>query len=157
MKLGLLREGQLVEQEIIPAESQFGLASRLPDLARALRGLVTNQKLRLMDCSGVAVSFPSLVDTYSGKILAEYGKYRDAPFVYLRAWARRELELPLAIENDARMALIGEWRCGAAVGCNDFVMVTLGTGIGTAAVIEGKVLRGKHGQAGCLSGHLSVR
>jgi glucokinase len=77
--------------------------------------------------------------------------------VDLRAWARQELGLPLAIENDARMALIGEWRHGAGRGSDDVVMITLGTGLGTSAVVEGRVVRGRHGQAGCLGGHFTVR
>jgi glucokinase len=67
------------------------------------------------------------------------------------------LGLPLAIENDARMALIGEWRAGAGRGVDNLAMITLGTGLGTSAVIEGRVLRGKHGQAGVLCGHFTVR
>ena len=60
----------------------------------------------------------------------------------------------MRIENDARMALLGEFYAGAARGFTDVVMMTLGTGIGGAAMIEGKLLRGKHAQAGCLGGHL---
>lgn len=157
MKLGLLRDGQLAAQDVIPAHSQLGLAPRLPDLAAALRRLCAAQGLQLCDCAGVAVSFPSLVDPATGRILAEYGKYRDAPGLNLRDWAQQELGLPLAIENDARMALIGEWRHGAGRGCDDFVMMTLGTGLGTSALVQGRVLRGKHGQAACLSGHSTVR
>jgi glucokinase len=67
------------------------------------------------------------------------------------------LNLPLAIENDARSALLGEWRHGAGRGVDNAVMMTLGTGLGTAALIEGRVLRGRHGQAGVLGGHLTVR
>ena len=43
---------------------------------------------------------------------------------------------------------------GAARGFTDVVMMTLGTGIGGVAMIEGKLLRGKHAQAGCLGGHI---
>lgn len=157
MKLGLLRDGVLAAQAVIPAHSQQGLAPRLPDLAAALHRCCAAQALRPSDCAGLAISFPSLVDPATGRVLAEYGKYRDAPGLDLRAWAQSELGLPLAIDNDARMALIGEWRHGAARGCDDFVMMTLGTGLGTSALIQGHVLRGKHGQAGCLSGHLTVR
>ena len=55
------------------------------------------------------------------------------------------------------MALIGEWRAGAGRGCNDLVMMTLGTGLGVSAIVEGRVLRGRHGQAGVLDGHMTVR
>jgi glucokinase len=57
------------------------------------------------------------------------------------------------MENDTRLALLGEWRAGAGAGCDNLVLVTLGTGLGTAAIIEGKLLKGIHGQAGVLGGH----
>jgi glucokinase len=66
------------------------------------------------------------------------------------------LNLSFRLENDARMALLGEVYAGAAVAFSDVVMMTLGTGIGGTAMIEGKLLRGKHSQAGCLGGHLPV-
>jgi glucokinase len=52
------------------------------------------------------------------------------------------------------MALLGESYAGAARGFSDVVMMTLGTGIGGVAMIEGKLLHGKHAQAGCLGGHI---
>jgi glucokinase len=119
--------------------------------------LLGELQLAPTDCAGIAVAFPSLIDPSSGRVLAEYGKFADAPQLDLRAWARAEFGLPLAIENDARMALIGEWRAGAGRGVDNLVMITLGTGLGTSAVIEGRVLRGVHGQAGVLGGHLTVR
>jgi glucokinase len=54
------------------------------------------------------------------------------------------------MENDARCALIGEWQFGKGKGYNNVVLMTIGTGVGSSAVIEGNVLRGKHFQAGCL-------
>src|SRR5262249_29473232 len=103
------------------------------------------------------MAFPSLIDSRTGRVLAAYGKYADAPQIDLPQWSRKTLRLPLIIENDARMALLGEWQAGAGRGCDDLVMVTLGTGIGTAALIEGIVVRGRHGQAGVLGGHLTVQ
>src|ERR1019366_9751574 len=52
--------------------------------------------------------------------------------------------------------LVGEWKHGAGRSSDNVVMITLGTGIGTAAIIEGKLLRGAHGQAGVLGGHSTV-
>ncbi|MGB0051382.1 MAG: ROK family protein, partial [Terracidiphilus sp.] len=75
----------------------------------------------------------------------------------LQSWSRESLGLPLFAENDARMALLGEAYAGAGRGFENTVMITLGTGIGGVAMIEGKLLRGKHAQAGCIGGHLPVR
>jgi glucokinase len=157
IKLGVALDGRMLAQHAIPAHADRGLGPRLPALAAALREVAVQAGVGVADCAGLGVSFASLVDNATGRVLAEYGKYRDAPSLDLRSWAKSELGLPLAIENDARMALIGEWRHGAGRGCNNLVMMTLGTGLGTATVIQGQVLRGVHGQAGCLGGHLTVR
>ena len=60
------------------------------------------------------------------------------------------------MDNDARMAIVGEWQYGAGKGCDNLVMVTIGTGIGCGVIIQGKILTGAHFQAGCLGGHLIV-
>jgi glucokinase len=54
------------------------------------------------------------------------------------------------------MALLGEWQYGAGRAYNNLVMVTLGTGIGSAVLINGLLLKGKHFQAGNLGGHFVV-
>jgi glucokinase len=54
------------------------------------------------------------------------------------------------------MVLLGERNCGAARGFDDVVILTLGTGVGAAAMMGGHLLRGKHFQAG-LGGHFPVR
>lgn len=157
MKIGIVRDGVVIAQTAAPANSKAGLAPRLPVLKAAWLRLLEESQLSLGHCAGISVAFPSLVDAKSGRVLAEYGKYADAMSLDLRTWAKQELNLPLAIENDARMALVGEWRCGAASGSDNVVMITLGTGLGTAAIIQGQLLRGQHGQAGVLGGHSTVR
>ena len=60
------------------------------------------------------------------------------------------------MENDARMALLGEQYAGSVRGVQDIAMITLGTGIGAAAMMLGKLVRGAHAQAACLGGHMPV-
>jgi len=156
VKLGLVRQGQVLAQDILASDSEQGMASRLPAIAESLRRLAAAQGIRIADCAGLSISVPSLIDPGTGRIRSEFGRFRDMPGLDLRAWARSEFHLPCVLENDARMATIGEWRYGAGRGCNDLVMITLGTGLGTSVVLEGRVVRGRHGQAGCLGGHLTV-
>ncbi|QEH34401.1 N-acetylglucosamine repressor [Aquisphaera giovannonii] len=157
IKFGLVREGRVLDRGSIPSRSERGLAERLPDLAAALRDLCASRGTAIGECAGMSVSIATLVDVASGRLLAEYGRFRDMPSLDLRGWARSEFDLPLALENDARMAAIGEWRLGAGRDAESLAMITFGTGIGTGVVIEGRVLRGPHAQAGCLGGHLTVR
>jgi glucokinase len=156
MKIGVVRRGQVLAQTIVPANSNIGLGIGLPVIKEAWLQLLADLKLDVCDCAGISVAFASLVDTKCGRVLAEYGKYSDAMDLDLRAWGKQEFGLPLAIENDARMAMVGEWLAGAGRGFDNVVMITLGTGLGTAAIIDGQVLRGKHGQAGVLGGHFTV-
>ena len=93
-----------------------------------------------------------MIDPATGRVLAEYGKFADAMGLDLRAWAQSELGLPLAIENDARMALIGEWRAGAGRGLDNLVMITLGTGLGTAAVMRASFCAANTARPACWAG-----
>jgi glucokinase len=63
--------------------------------------------------------------------------------------------VPIAADNDARVALAGEVAWGAARKCRNVVMLTLGTGVGGGVVADGRVLRGSTGAAGHI-GHLTV-
>jgi len=128
----------------------------LPAIEEVFRRLIKNQSLSFKDFAGIAVGFAAIVDSRTGRVLSTNGKYDDAKSIDLAVWTRDTFGLSLRIENDARMALLGESYGGAARGFADVVMMTLGTGIGGVAMIEGKLLRGKHSQAGCLGGHIPV-
>ena len=64
--------------------------------------------------------------------------------------------IPVAVTNDANAAAIGEMTYGAARGLKDFIMITLGTGVGSGIVINGQLVYGHDGFAGEL-GHVIVR
>jgi glucokinase len=133
-----------------------GLAPALPLLANAVRDVISRAGLETRDVAGVVLSFCGLADVNTGRVVATNKKFDDAARLNLPEWCKAEFGLPFLIENDARMALLGESYAGAARGTDDVVMITLGTGIGGAAMMNGKLLRGKHLQGGCLGGHLPV-
>jgi glucokinase len=100
--------------------------------------------------------FCGLVDAGRARIASTNGKFIDGPEIDLCRWAMDKFGLVLRLENDARLALLGEIYAGAAQGESDVVMFTLGTGIGGVAMINGKLMQGKHGQAGVLGGHVPI-
>jgi glucokinase len=157
IKVALMRDRSLLAQESLEARSHEGFGPQLPRIAEAFDHLCARTATTRSECAALALAFPSLIDTDKLSVRCAYGKYEDAPTLDLARWARDTLGLPLAMENDARMALLGEWQAGAGRGSNDFVMVTLGTGVGTAVLMDGHLVRGKHGQAGVLGGHTTVR
>lgn len=74
---------------------------------------------------------------------------RDVPFETL---FRRYLDLPVYLENDANCAALGEWLYGAGRGVENFVMLTLGTGLGGGLILNGRLYAGG-GMAGEI-GHM---
>ena len=64
--------------------------------------------------------------------------------------------IPVAVTNDANAAALGEMTYGAARGMKDFIMITLGTGVGSGIVVNGQVVYGHDGNAGEL-GHLVMK
>ena len=67
-----------------------------------------------------------------------------------------KFKMPSVINNDAKSAAIGEMTYGAARGMKDFIMITLGTGVGSGIVVNGQVVYGHDGFAGEL-GHTTIR
>lgn len=71
------------------------------------------------------------------------------------ALEKRGIFTPLAMENDANCFAVGEALYGAAAGCKNFIVLTLGTGIGSGIFVNGRLVTGAHGMAG-EAGHISI-
>jgi glucokinase len=157
IKLGLLSSNTILEKKIFDAQSPKGLQPNLQKIESAIEDLLKKRQITSDMLGGIGLAFPGIVDPVSKKIISTNKKYDDGPQLNLEEWAAKKWNTSFYIENDARMAAVGEWIFGAARGSNDVVAVTIGTGIGTSAIIEGRLLRGKHFQAGCLGGHFSIQ
>lgn len=70
-------------------------------------------------------------------------------------WSTALARERVPVMNDAQAALLGEAWCGAAQGASNVILLTLGTGVGGAAMVDGRLLRGRSGKAGHL-GHVSL-
>jgi glucokinase len=148
----LVDGSQIVAKEVANFADGLKLEPILPALEAALERLLQRGPVE-----GIGLGFCGLVDGPNTRVSSTNGKFVDAVNVDLGAWSRGRFGLPLRLENDARLALLGECAAGAARGETDAVMFTLGTGIGGVAMMGGRPLQGKHGQAGVLGGHVPVR
>lgn len=148
----LVDGAQLLAKEVVTFPDGLKLEPILPALEAALQRLQ-----RKGPADGVGFGFCGLVDAPNTRVSSTNGKFVDAVDVNLGSWSLSRFGLPLRLENDARLALLGECAAGAARGETDVVMFTLGTGIGGVAMMNGKLLQGRHGQAGVLGGHVPVR
>jgi glucokinase len=153
---GVVRDDELLGSASLDSELARSLESLLPCIAEMLRTLLKDNGVTAEECDGIAAGFPGIVDVRNGRILSTLKKYEDAIHLDLGQWAIEQFGLSLRMENDARMALLGEQYAGSVRGVQDVVMITLGTGIGGSAMMLGKLVRGAHAQAACLGGHMPV-
>lgn len=105
--------------------------------------------------SAVGLAVPGAIDFEKGVVTRSpnFPGWRDAP---VARDVSALLGAPVVIENDANAAAVGEGWIGSARGAENFVMMTLGTGVGGGVVLDGRVWRGSTGMAGEI-GHIPVR
>src|SRR5690606_35650190 len=127
-------------------DSLDGTLQQLKDL---IRPLVSSE----IESIGIAV--PSVVDAEKG-IVYNVVNIPSWERVELKAILEAEFGLPVAVENDANCFALGEHRHGKAKGLQNVVGVTLGTGVGSGLILDGKIYRGSHGGAGEV-GYLNCR
>ncbi|MEO5901281.1 MAG: ROK family protein [Ilumatobacteraceae bacterium] len=135
--------GGIVREERRPTPRGVdALIATLADLAREM-GAVDSLGIGvpgLVSREGVLLAAPNLIDVGN---------------VEVRRLLAGELGFDVRVDNDATCAMVAEWRVGAAVGLDDVVMVTMGTGIGGGIVAGGRLVRGTNGFAGEI-GHMVV-
>ena len=146
----LSADGRVVHQRRWPTDTTDAEAI-VGNVGRAVRELRAD--LELPDTLPIGVGMAGLVDLDGVVRYAPNLPLRDVP---LRALLERELGCPVTLDNDASAAAWAEFRVGAARDApSGLVMLTLGTGVGGAVVLEGRLMRGAHGLAGEL-GHIVV-
>lgn len=154
--VALVDDGTITNTLNVELAENRWLAPVLPQLSAAIWKLFGHRNPKEQGISNFVLGFPGIVDTRANRVAAINAKYEGAIGFDFPAWAEREFGLRLRLENDARLALLGECYAGAAQGQTDVVMFTLGTGIGGVAMMDGRPLHGKHGQAGVLGGHVPI-
>ena len=156
-KIGVVdARGTVLAQTVIRTDTYDKVEPYIAELAEAVNKLIkesgTEGKVR-----GIGVGAPN-GNYYTGTI-------ENAPNLL---WGRERVEfskllseamggLPVALTNDANAAAVGEMTYGAARGMKNFIMITLGTGVGSGIVINGEVVYGHDGFAGELGHTAAVR
>ena len=95
----------------------------------------------------IAIGVPGVTDVENGIVVATsyLMGWQNVP---LRALVGKELNIPVAVDNDVNLAAVGESWVGSAIGVRDFVFLAIGTGIGAGLVLDGRPYRGSSWAAG---------
>lgn len=155
-KIGLFNhEGLLKSYRTLPTVKSSDPAQFIEQLAQECGSMLSSE-------FGYHLGDPRVVGVGAGAPMANYftGLVDHAPNlgwknVPLRDLFSTKFKCPAVIENDANLAAVGEKRWGAGKDLSDFVLVTLGTGVGTGLILNGKLYRGNMG-LGAEGGHIIV-
>lgn len=152
IKLGLVNEAHDITHHLdIPTAFEFEEAAR--DIAGAVRALVEQAGIALNHLPYIGIGVPSTVRPDTGRVvLANNTGWEDAP---MKERLEDLLGVPVRIANDADCALAAEAAAGAARGRKNVLMVTLGTGVGGAMLIGGRLFSGCDGM-GMEVGHMPL-
>ncbi len=146
--------GALVDENgAIIREARVATPVKDPDaLVGAVVGLVQDLRSEV-EVLGVGVAMAGFIDHQQANVI--YGTNFGWKNFPLKSEIESKLDIPVVIENDANAAGWAEYRFGAGQGYQHMIMLTLGTGVGGAIIVDGKMLRGGFGVAGEL-GHMRV-
>lgn len=152
-KYGLVdTEGNVLMDDAIKTEDYPFFEDFVDQMTHALKDMV--KKAGNVELTGVGIGAPN-GNFYTGTI-------EQAPnlawkgVVPLQSRFEKTMGVPVKVTNDANAAALGEMMYGGAKGMSDFIMITLGTGLGSGIVSSGHMVYGHDGFAGEL-GHLRVK
>jgi glucokinase len=139
-------EGTIRERLTMPIGANRSAASVLAMVRRGLEGLIASQPSVGVQ-RVISIAAPGRVDVRLGVVLdaGNVFNWRNVP---VRKQIEAAFGLPVFVDNDVKMATLGEIQFGAAKGEKDVVLVRLDTGIGSGVVSGGKLLPGCHWAAG---------
>ena len=150
---GLVDEnGKILSELSVPTMAERDYKEIVKDMADVSKKVIEKAGVSIVDVAGVGIGCPGAIDnangvcTYSNNLHMDHAKIAEE--------FRKHLDLPVNLENDANAAALGEYAINGN-GVNNFVFVTLGTGVGGGIVLDGKIFRGFNG-VGAELGHTVI-
>ena len=156
VKLALVDDkGSIIYSNSVPTRAEMGYEYTVNNIKQAIYDLMKETRLSTKDIEGIGFGFPGQVDYKAGIV-------RNAPNipgwveVPIAKLIEDEFKIPTRVDNDVRCAALGELNYGAGKGCENLICITVGTGIGSGLIINGKLVRGASNAAGEI-GHIKLQ
>jgi len=148
IRVGLVRDGRIVDKTRFPTSTHLGPGTSIEQIKTAIREFVDR-------ASSIGIGIAGIIDSKNG-IVRLSPNFKGWQNIRLGNILKKEFAKPVRVLNDVNAILLGEWQSGAGKGKKDVFLFTLGTGVGGAAVCEGKLLFGATGFAGEF-GHTTIK
>ena len=137
---------RIVAEASLPAGAHRPAEQVVADMCRAVELALDKAGLTPADCASIGVGAPGTCDPERGVVVRAYNlNWFDVPVC---AMLTAHFGLPARLSNDANCAALAETVAGAAVGCRNMVLITLGTGVGGGIIVDGRIVSGLGGAGG---------
>ncbi|MBD5086552.1 MAG: ROK family protein [Clostridiales bacterium] len=147
-------DGQIVFKTSIPTTEKYTAEYSISeDIRKVIDAVLEGANITIKDVKGIGIGQPGSIDSKKGTI--RYSNNIVLENVPVVAELKRYFDVPIFINNDANCAALGEHVFGAGKGYNDVIFVTLGTGVGTGFILDGKLFEGRD-CAGTEGGHMQI-
>lgn len=147
-------KGEIIEQTIIPTDVSIAPEEMIGRIIDVIRKMLEKAGLDEENLSGIGIGAPGPLDSKKGIIYAPpyLSTWVSVPVVRLM---KQHFSVPVLLENDASAAALAERWIGTVQGIEDFIYMTVSTGIGAGIVSNGRLISGQRGNAGEI-GHMVV-
>lgn len=157
IKAGLVQpNGEVCFSTQVSTQATKGRNAVAAGLVRAVEDTFRAAREQEIEPSGIGIATAGAVNEHDGSIFAATDNLPGWAGFELRTFAQKQFQLPVSVVNDAQAAALSELHFGMGRGLSDFVVITLGTGVGGGIVSGGKLIRGQHGFAGSI-GHTVIQ
>ena len=154
IKVGLVDEaGTIIYKDAFDTQKNADYRTFSKDIAEFCIKLIEKIGITLDDVVSVGMGCPGTIDSKAG--LVTYANNIDLKNAPIALEVQKYLSKPVYIDNDANCAALGEYYALGNDDVKDFVLITLGTGVGSGIIIDGKVYSGCNGAGGEL-GHTVI-
>ena len=156
VKIALVdKSGKIIYSNSVPTYAKMGYEYTVNNIKQAIKDLMKETNTTAKDIDGIGFDFPGQVDykTCVVKLAPNIPGWVNVPIAQM---IEEEFHIPTRIDNDVRCAALGEMKFGAGQGCENFVCITVGTGIGSGLVVNGQLVRGASNAAGEI-GHIKLQ
>ena len=142
--------GNILINDKVPTESEKGADRVALNIANLCKTLLEQVNMTANDIVGIGMGVPGMIDSAKGEVV--YSNNLGWEHFLISDEVEKQTGLPVKIANDANVAALGETKFGCGKDYNNTVMLTLGTGVGSGIIINGKLFEGNR-SAGAELGH----
>ena len=151
--IGIIHNDNLIFKDSRSTNKESGYEGVVKNIYDSIEEILKKNNIKRSDIEGVGIGIPGIIDPKTNMVVEVVNLgWENVDF-------KNDLEkligIPVFLGNDATVAGVAEYELGALKGCENGVLITLGTGIGAGIILNGKVFEGAHG-IGAEFGHMIV-